>query len=68
MVDPIRLLALTAVLFVLFYVLLLGGLFLARRYLPDARGLYDTIMEPFLFFPAAAFAFLVALSLLSRAK
>ncbi len=68
MVDPIRLIALTVVLFALFYLLLLGGLYLARRYLPEARGLYDVLIEPFLFFPAATLAFILALSLLNHTK
>jgi hypothetical protein len=68
MVDPIRLIALTLVLFALFYILMLGGIYVARRYLPEARGVYDALLEPFLFFPAAALAFIVALSFLTRAK
>jgi polyferredoxin len=68
MADPIRLLALTVVLFALFYLLLLSGVYLARRYLPEAHGLYDTVMEPFLIFPAAVLAFVVALALRSSIK
>jgi hypothetical protein len=67
-VDPIHLISLTMVLLGLFYGLFLVGLYFARRYLPEAQGLYDALIEPFLLFPAAALAFIVALSLLGSAK
>lgn len=60
-INPILLIVWTAVLFVPIYLALIGGLYLARRYLPEARGLYDMAIEPILFFPAAICAFLIAL-------
>lgn len=62
-INPILLIVWTVVLFVPIYLALIGGLYLARRYLPEARGLYDMAIEPILFFPAAICAFLIALVL-----
>jgi hypothetical protein len=67
-VDPIRLVSLTMVLLGLFYGLFLVGLYFARRFLPEAQGLYDVLIEPFLLFPAAALAFIVALSVLGSVR
>ncbi len=39
---------------------MLGLLHLASRYAPEARLLYDAFSEPFLFFPAAILALVVA--------
>ncbi len=60
-VNPITLIVLSAVLFIPIYAVLLGGLYLARRYIPEARGIFDMAIEPILFFPAAVCAFLLAL-------
>jgi hypothetical protein len=65
-INPILLIVWTVVLFVPIYLALIGGLYLARRYLPEARGLYDLAIEPILFFPAAACAFVIALVLAPR--
>lgn len=62
-INPISLIAWTAVLFIPIYAALLGGLYLARRYIPEARGIFDMALEPILFFPAAVCAFLIALNL-----
>lgn len=60
-INPIWLLVWTIVLFVPIYFALIGGLYLARRHLSEARGLLDTPMETLLFFPAAICAFVIAL-------
>ena len=65
-INPILLIVWTVVLFVPIYLALVGSLYLARRYLPEARGLYDLAIEPILFFPAAACAFVIALVLAPR--
>jgi hypothetical protein len=66
MTNLVGLIVLTIVLFVPIYLMLIGGLYFARRYLPEARGLLDTAIDPILFFPAAAFAFLIALVFVPR--
>lgn len=65
-VNPIWLILWTIVLFVPIYFLLIAGLYLARRYLPEANGLLDTTIAPILFFPAAACAFVIALLIAPR--
>ncbi len=60
-INPISLIIWTAVLFIPIYAALLGGLYLARRLIPEARGIFDMAIEPILFFPAAVCAFLIAL-------
>ncbi len=63
LINPISLIVWTVVLFIPIYAGLLGGLYLARRYIPEARGNFDMAIEPILFFPAAVCAFLIALNL-----
>ena len=62
-INPIALFVWTAMLFIPIYAALIGGLYLARRYIPEARGIFDMAVEPILFFPAAVCAFLIALKL-----
>lgn len=62
-INPISLFVWTAVLFIPIYAALLGGLYLARRYIPEAHGIFDIAIEPILFFPAAVCAFLIALNI-----
>ena len=62
-INPISLIVWTAVLFIPIYAAFLGTLYLARRYIPEARGIFDMAIEPILFFPAAVCAFLIALNL-----
>ncbi|HZQ05962.1 MAG TPA: hypothetical protein VFD70_05240 [Anaerolineae bacterium] len=59
--HPISLLIWTIVLFVPIYFALIGGLYLARRHLPEARAVVDSPMETLLFFPAALCALVLAL-------
>ncbi|MDL1894760.1 hypothetical protein FBQ82_00665 [Anaerolineae bacterium CFX7] len=63
--TPINLISLiiwTGMLFIPIYAVLLGTVYLARRYIPEARGIFDMAIEPILFFPAAVSAFLIALN------
>lgn len=62
-INPISLVIWTSVLFIPIYAALLGGLYLARRYIPEARGIFDLAIEPILFIPAAVCAFLIALAI-----
>ena len=62
-INPISLFVWTAVLFIPIYAALIGGLYLARRYIPEARGIFEMTIEPILFFPAVVCAFLIALNL-----
>jgi hypothetical protein len=62
-INPISLIVWTALLFIPIYAALLGGLYLARRYIPEARGIFDMAIEPILFFPAVVCAFLIALNI-----
>ncbi len=62
-INPFALIVWTAVLFIPIYAALLGGLYLARRYIPEARGIFDMAIEPILFFPAVVCAFFIALKL-----
>ncbi len=61
MTNLLWVILLTAVLFVPIYLVLKCGLYLAQRYVPEARGLLDTAIDPILFFPAGAFALVIAL-------
>lgn len=65
-INPILLLAWTVIWLLPIYLVLVGGLYLVRRYLPEARGLLEMTLEPILFFPAVICAFLIALALSSR--
>ena len=62
-INPISLFVWTALLFIPIYAVLLGTLYLARRYIPEARGIFEMAIEPILFFPAAVCAFFIALKL-----
>ncbi len=62
-INPISLIVWTGVLFIPIYALLLGTLYFGRRYIPEARGIFDMAIEPILFFPAAMCAFLIAIKL-----
>lgn len=64
--NPVSLLIWTIVLFVPIYFALFGGLYLARRHLPEARPVLDTPMETLLFFPAALCALVLALVIGAR--
>lgn len=65
-INPILLIVWTIVLFVPIYLALIGGLYLARRYMPEACGIYDMAIEPILFFPTAVCAFAIALIIAPR--
>ena len=62
-INPISLIIWTGMLFIPIYAVLLGTVYLARRYIPEARGIFDMAIEPILFFPAAVCAFLIALTI-----
>lgn len=65
-VNPLGLILWTTVLFAPTYFALLGGLYLARRYLPEARIALDTPIESLLVFPAAVGALVIALVIVLR--
>lgn len=64
--NPISLLLWTIVLFVPIYFALIGGLYLVRRHLPEARAILDSSMETLLFFPAALGALVFAVVIGAR--
>lgn len=64
--NPSSLLVSTIVLFVPMYFALIGGLYLVRRHLPEARALVDSPMETLLFFPAALCALVLAVVIGAR--
>lgn len=65
-INPLGLVLWTIVLFAPIYVALLGGLYLVRRYLLEARTALDTPIESLLIFPAAVGALVIALFFASR--
>lgn len=65
-INPIGLILWTIVFFVPIYFALLGGLYLVRRYLPEASTALDTPLESLLVFPASVGAFVIALVIASR--
>ncbi len=56
----IHLVILTALLFLPIFLLMVGLLYLARKYAPEARLLWEGLAEPFLFVPAAVLALSLA--------
>lgn len=65
-INPMLLIVCTVVLFVPIYLALIGGLYLARRIMPETCGVYEMAVEPILFFPAAVCAFAIALIIAPR--
>lgn len=65
-VNPLGLVLWTIVLFAPIYFALLGGLYLVRRYLPEASTALDMPIESLLVFPAVVGALVIALVITSR--
>lgn len=65
-INPLILVLWTILLFAPIYFAMLGGLYLARRHLPEARTVLDTPIESLLVFPAAVGALVIALVIASR--